>query len=86
MSAKTEAATAVAPDGRIEQRRAKRALKKHAPAAVLDAVAAAEAPTATPIWEVVTAIMAQVPDETLAELPRDGATQHDHYLYGTLKR
>ncbi|MEL6493312.1 MAG: hypothetical protein AAFQ95_25445 [Cyanobacteria bacterium J06621_3] len=24
-------------------------------------------------------------DETLAQLPRDGAVEHDHYIYGTPK-
>ena len=26
-----------------------------------------------------------LPDETLAQLPRDGAVEHDHYIYGTPK-
>ena len=39
-----------------------------------------------PIWEVIDEIMAKVPDEELAKLPRDGAAEHDHYIYGTPKR
>lgn len=31
-------------------------------------------------------ILAKVPAEELAKLPRDGAEQHDHYIYGTPKR
>jgi predicted DNA-binding antitoxin AbrB/MazE fold protein len=27
-----------------------------------------------------------LPEEVLARLPRDGASQHDHYTYGTPKR
>jgi predicted DNA-binding antitoxin AbrB/MazE fold protein len=27
-----------------------------------------------------------LPEEVLARLPRDGASQHDHYIYGTPKR
>jgi predicted DNA-binding antitoxin AbrB/MazE fold protein len=27
-----------------------------------------------------------LPQETLARLPADGASQHDHYIYGTPKR
>ncbi|HUT32809.1 MAG TPA: hypothetical protein VNE39_04975 [Planctomycetota bacterium] len=41
---------------------------------------------AKPIWEVIDEIMADVPEEELAKLPRDGAAEHDHYIYGTPKR
>lgn len=27
-----------------------------------------------------------LPEEVLARLPHDGASQHDHYIYGTPKR
>ncbi len=27
-----------------------------------------------------------LPEEVVARLPTDGASQHDHYIYGTLKR
>ncbi len=30
--------------------------------------------------------MSDVPAEAFEELPRDGASQHDHYIYGTPKR
>jgi hypothetical protein len=39
-----------------------------------------------PIWEVFEEIMARVPSELLDNLPIDGASEHDHYLYGTPKR
>ncbi|MGO9598190.1 MAG: hypothetical protein ACLP7Q_09385 [Isosphaeraceae bacterium] len=39
-----------------------------------------------PIWEEFAEIAASVPDEEWAKLPRDGAEQHDHYIYGTPKR
>ena len=39
-----------------------------------------------PIWEVIADIMADVPPEVLAQLPKDGASQHDHYIYGWPKR
>ncbi len=39
-----------------------------------------------PIWEVIIERMKDVPPEELAKLPRDGAEEHDHYLYGTPKR
>jgi hypothetical protein len=49
--------------------------------------AAARAPKShRPIWEEITEIMSQVPEEDLATLPTDLAEQHDHYLYGTPKR
>ena len=39
-----------------------------------------------PIWEVITEIMQDVPDEVFDRLPRDGASQHDHYIYGWPKK
>ncbi|MCY7334286.1 MAG: hypothetical protein LH649_16880 [Pseudanabaena sp. CAN_BIN31] len=39
-----------------------------------------------PIWQVAQEIMADVPDEILNQLPIDGSSQHDHYIYGTPKR
>jgi antitoxin component of MazEF toxin-antitoxin module len=39
-----------------------------------------------PIWERIAALVADVPPEELAKLPTDGASQHDHYIYGTPKR
>jgi hypothetical protein len=31
-------------------------------------------------------IWADLPDDARAKLPKDGASQHDHYLYGLPKR
>jgi predicted DNA-binding antitoxin AbrB/MazE fold protein len=39
-----------------------------------------------PIWERIAALTADAPPEELAKLPIDGASQLDHYLYGTPKR
>lgn len=39
-----------------------------------------------PTWEVIAEIMADVPPDVLAQLPKDGASQHDHYIYGWPKR
>jgi hypothetical protein len=39
-----------------------------------------------PIWEIIPEIMAHVPPEDMAALPKDGASQIDHYLYGHPKR
>jgi hypothetical protein len=39
-----------------------------------------------PIWEVIADIMKDVPDEVFDRLPKDGAGQVDHYIYGLPKR
>ena len=38
-----------------------------------------------PIWKRFEDEMADVPDEILADLPKDGAKNLDFYLYGTAK-
>lgn len=38
------------------------------------------------ISEVIRERMSKVPAEIMDALPRDGASQHDHYLYGSPKR
>src|SRR5262245_30834497 len=43
-------------------------------------------PTYKPIWEVVDDLRKGIPPEEFAKLPRDGAEQLDHYLYGSPKR
>jgi predicted DNA-binding antitoxin AbrB/MazE fold protein len=43
-------------------------------------------PAREPIWERLAKLAADVPPEELAKLPTDGASQHDHYLYGSPKR
>jgi hypothetical protein len=39
-----------------------------------------------PIWEVMLDNMKDVPPEEFAKLPKDGASEHDHCLYGHPKR
>ena len=39
-----------------------------------------------PIWERLVALTADAPADELAKPPIDGASQHDHYIYGTPKR
>jgi hypothetical protein len=41
---------------------------------------------ARPIWEVMLDNMEGIPQEEFAKLPRDGASEHDHYLYGHPKQ
>jgi hypothetical protein len=36
--------------------------------------------------EIVLECMRQVPPELMATLPKDGASEHDHYIYGWPKR
>jgi len=42
--------------------------------------------TRRPIGETFEELSSQIPLEEWAEFPRDGAEQHDHYLYGAPKR
>lgn len=39
-----------------------------------------------PMWQIAQELMVDVPPEIIARLPRDGAEQHDHYIYGTPKK
>jgi len=39
-----------------------------------------------PVWEALAEIMKDVPAEDLAILPKDGASQINHYVYGLPKR
>lgn len=39
-----------------------------------------------PIWEVAAEIRKSIPAEEWAKLPKDGAEQLDHYIYGSPKR
>ena len=40
----------------------------------------------TPLSARIREIWAGMPDEVRAKLPADGASQHDHYIYGVPKR
>jgi plasmid stability protein len=44
------------------------------------------APGGRRISQVIAEIMADAPPEELAKLPKDGASEHDHYIYGWPKR
>jgi bifunctional DNA-binding transcriptional regulator/antitoxin component of YhaV-PrlF toxin-antitoxin module len=43
-------------------------------------------PAGVPLWERILALTADAPPEELEKPPIDGASQHDHYLYGSPKR
>jgi len=45
----------------------------------------APAPTGKSLWQIADDFVADVPSDALAELPHDGAVEHDHYIYGTPK-
>jgi hypothetical protein len=51
---------------------------------------AAESPSATKphrhISEIIRENMRRVPPEIMATMPKDGASEHDHYIYGLPKR
>lgn len=38
------------------------------------------------IWEQAIELAKSIPDEEAARAPRDGALNHDHYIYGTPKK
>lgn len=44
-----------------------------------------EKPSPLPIWEQFEQAGLALPEKILAALPPDGASEHDHYLYGTPK-
>jgi hypothetical protein len=46
----------------------------------------AAAPARRHISEVIRERMSKIPPEIMATLPKDGASQHDHYIYGLPKR
>jgi predicted DNA-binding protein len=43
-------------------------------------------PPSKPIWDVADELFGDLSEDELNCLPPDGATQHDHYIYGTPKR
>jgi predicted DNA-binding antitoxin AbrB/MazE fold protein len=45
-----------------------------------------EAPAGPSLAEQIVALANSIPDEVVARWPTDGASQHDHYIYGTPKR
>lgn len=39
-----------------------------------------------PLWELMAEFTQNLTATEVNQIPRDGATQHDHYIYGTPKR
>lgn len=46
----------------------------------------AATPTGRHIADVIRERMSKVPPEIMTTMPKDGASQHDHYIYGFAKR
>ena len=44
-----------------------------------------EKPSSLPIWEEFERAGLSLPEKVLAALPADGASEHDHYIYGIPK-
>lgn len=45
-----------------------------------------KSPYNRPIWDIFEEVADSLPEEIIADLPTDGASQHDHYLYGSPKQ
>lgn len=45
-----------------------------------------DTPKRKPIWERAAELRKSIPAEEWDKVPVDGASQHDHYIYGTPKR
>jgi predicted DNA-binding antitoxin AbrB/MazE fold protein len=43
-------------------------------------------PSVPSLGEQIVALAEALPEEVVSQWPRDGASQHDHYIYGTPKR
>lgn len=56
------------------------------PTSDMDEDAAPGAPPAKHIWDIADELLEDVPEEELNRLPKDGAAQVDHYVYGLPKR
>jgi hypothetical protein len=52
----------------------------------LEKLARQEAAPRRPIWEVISDRSKNLPPEVVDALPIDGASEHDHYLYGHPKK
>jgi plasmid stability protein len=49
-------------------------------------IQALASPARPPLAERIRGIWSDMPDSVRAKLPTDGASQHDHYIYGVPKR
>jgi len=56
------------------------------PRSVAEEVGGTPTVTQPSLFEEILALAKELPEEVVAQLPTDGASQHDHYIYGTPKR
>ena len=47
---------------------------------------ARKAKSLKPLGQMIADLVRDIPDDEMAKLPRDGAANHDHYIYGTPKQ
>ena len=71
-------------EGLSAERYAQRLLERDL--GIRDGVEAGEQRPVQTAADIVLRHMAKVPDEIMNRMPKDGASQHDHYIYGTPKR
>jgi plasmid stability protein len=77
------------PDEQAAVLKAKAAAEGLSLEAWLEKLAQEKRPARRPlrhIAEVILENMRDVPPEVMARMPRDGASQHDHYIYGWPKK
>jgi hypothetical protein len=76
-------------DEQAEALKAKAAAEGLSLEAWLSKLAAAEPSGARPLQtaaDIVLTAMRRIPPEIMATMPKDGASQHDHYIYGWPKK
>jgi len=76
-------------DEQAEALKAKAAAEGLTLEAWLNKLAAPEQPVERPLHtaaEIILSCMRNVPPEIMATMPTDGASQHDHYIYGWPKK
>lgn len=77
------------PDEQAEALKAKAAAEGLSLEAWLNRLAGAEQPVEKPLQtvaDIIVSSMRNVPPEIMATMPTDGASQHDHYIYGWPKK
>jgi plasmid stability protein len=80
---KTAALTAKARSLGLSAEQYARQILEHDLASEVDASGVQPLRTAA---DIVLSCMSDVPPEIMATMPKDGASQHDHYIYGWPKR
>jgi hypothetical protein len=74
------------PDEQAEALKAKAAAEGLSLEAWLNKLAGTDGKPLQTIAEIIVSCMRDVPPEIMATMPTDGASQHDHYIYGWPKK